>query len=117
MADGQFAPSGAVAIDKSKDVMGKFGGIPAWSPYRVGITKEELVHKEHPENIVGGRLLPHEYRARPTHRELNEQLGRINGSDGKGIKLGWNKADTAEGARLRDFGAGERAPLDVSVRE
>ena len=30
-------------------------GIPRWSPYRLGVSADELKH-EHPENVVGGRL-------------------------------------------------------------
>ena len=64
-----------------------------------------LLHHEHPEHRR--REAAAASTGRPTHRELNEQLGRINGTDGKGIKLGWDKSETAE----RGCATSARAPI------
>ncbi|GMI57556.1 hypothetical protein ScalyP_jg11469 [Parmales sp. scaly parma] len=78
-------------------------GIPSWSP----------LYHEDPEpaanpNMVGGVLLP------PNMRTVDQDaisfgLNVLSGKDEKGNKtksLGWSKAETAEGCRIRDYGSG-----------
>lgn len=54
-------------------------GIPRWSPYRMGfegecLESQSLKPKKENANVIGGKLLPPEFRAPPTKAEVTKDL-------------------------------------------